>query len=88
MHLRQRSLAIGFGVLLSATLNPQSPRPAASGADTLTTRFESDALPNGLTVVLAPDKTTPTVAVNVWYTVGSKDEAVGRDIEGNVVGEK
>jgi zinc protease len=29
-------------------------------------------------VILSPDKTTPTVAVNVWYKVGSKNEVVGR----------
>ena len=40
--------------------------------------FESYALPNGLTVVLSTDRTTPTVAVNVWYHVGSKNETPGR----------
>jgi zinc protease len=39
---------------------------------------ETYKLPNGLTVVLAPDRTTPTVAVTVWYHVGSKDERPGR----------
>ena len=29
-------------------------------------------------MILSPDKTTPTVAVNVWYKVGSKNETVGR----------
>ena len=40
--------------------------------------FESYTLDNGLTVVLSEDHSTPTVAVNVWYHVGSKNEAVGR----------
>ncbi|MFV0407977.1 MAG: M16 family metallopeptidase [Propioniciclava sp.] len=31
-------------------------------------------LPNGLRVVLNPDRTTPVVAVNLWYDVGSRDE--------------
>ncbi|MGI8555462.1 MAG: M16 family metallopeptidase, partial [Pyrinomonadaceae bacterium] len=35
-------------------------------------------LKNGLTVVLSPDKSTPIVAVNVWYHVGSKNESPGR----------
>ncbi len=35
-------------------------------------------LPNGLTVVLAPDRTVPVVAVNLWYGVGSRDEPPGR----------
>jgi len=40
--------------------------------------FEHYSLPNGLRVILSPDKTTPTVAVNVWYHVGSKNEQPGR----------
>jgi zinc protease len=35
-------------------------------------------LPNGLNVILSVDRTTPTVAVNVWYHVGSKNEMAGR----------
>jgi zinc protease len=40
--------------------------------------FESYTLPNGLTVVLSTDHTAPTVAVNIWYHVGSKNEVPGR----------
>ncbi len=40
--------------------------------------FDSYTLPNGLTVIVSPDHTTPTVAVNVWYHVGSKNEVPGR----------
>jgi zinc protease len=40
--------------------------------------FETYTLPNGLTVVLSHDRTTPTVAVNIWYHVGSKNELPGR----------
>ena len=35
-------------------------------------------LKNGLTVVMHPDKSIPVVAVNVFYHVGSKNEAPGR----------
>lgn len=35
-------------------------------------------LKNGLRVVLHNDKSTPIVAVNVWYHVGSKNEVPGR----------
>ncbi|HUP01171.1 MAG TPA: pitrilysin family protein [Gemmatimonadota bacterium] len=35
-------------------------------------------LPNGLTVLLHEDPTTPTVGVNVWYHVGSGNEDPGR----------
>jgi zinc protease len=35
-------------------------------------------LKNGLRVVLQPDDSTPVVAVNVWYHVGSKNESPGK----------
>jgi predicted Zn-dependent peptidase len=41
-------------------------------------RLEQYALPNGLTVVLAPDRSTQVVAVDVWYDVGARDERPGR----------
>ncbi|NUM79012.1 insulinase family protein, partial [candidate division KSB1 bacterium] len=40
--------------------------------------YERFALPNGLTVILHEDHTTPTVSVNVWYHVGSGSEKPGR----------
>jgi len=40
--------------------------------------FEKVTLSNGLEVILHQDHTIPLVAVNVWYHVGSKDEAPGR----------
>ncbi len=39
---------------------------------------ETYTLPNGMTVILHQDKRLPQVAVNIWYAVGSKDEAPGR----------
>jgi zinc protease len=45
---------------------------------TINIPYESYTLPNGLTVVLSIDRTTPTVAVNIWYHVGSKNEVPGR----------
>ncbi len=40
--------------------------------------FETYTLSNGLTVILAADNSTPTVAVAMWYHVGSKNEMPGR----------
>jgi len=40
--------------------------------------FEKYRLPNGLDVILHEDHSTPIVAVNVWYHVGSKNERPGR----------
>lgn len=40
--------------------------------------FERYKLDNGLEVILHQDRSTPQVAINVWYHVGSGDEVVGR----------
>src|SRR5690348_16663058 len=40
--------------------------------------FDTYALANGLTVILHPDRSSPLVAVDLWYHVGSKDESPGR----------
>ncbi|HXU69087.1 MAG TPA: pitrilysin family protein [Polyangia bacterium] len=41
-------------------------------------QFEKVVLPNGLQVILHVDKKLPLVHVNLWYHVGSKNEAPGR----------
>jgi zinc protease len=41
-------------------------------------KFEKYTLPNGLEVILHEDHSTPIVAVNTWYHVGSGDEKTGR----------
>lgn len=40
--------------------------------------FEKYVLPNGLQVILHEDRSTPIVAVNIWYHVGSKNERPGK----------
>jgi zinc protease len=61
----------GGGVLAQA--------PASkAGSDAIKIPFDTFTLPNGLTVITSIDRTTPTVAVNVWYHVGSKNEVPGR----------
>ena len=47
-------------------------------ANSISIPFETYKLPNGLTVILSVDRAIPTVAVNVWYHVGSKNEMAGR----------
>jgi zinc protease len=51
---------------------------AARQASSINIPFETYKLPNGLTVITSIDRTTPTVAVNMWYHVGSKNETKGR----------
>jgi predicted Zn-dependent peptidase len=64
-----RLLAFALLVLLPSILRAQDPARIA---------VETYTLPNGLTVVLAPDRTTQVIAVDVWYHVGSRDETKGR----------
>ena len=61
---------LAFAVLVSGAA-PDRP-------GTINIPFERYTLPNGLTVILSQDRATPTVAVNVWYHVGSKNEVPGR----------
>jgi predicted Zn-dependent peptidase len=49
----------------------------SSGA-TLAYPIVQRTLANGLRVIASPDHQTPTVAVNLWYDVGSRDEEPGR----------
>jgi zinc protease len=40
--------------------------------------FRERTLANGLRIVSAVDRSSPTVAIHVWYHVGSKDDPAGR----------
>jgi len=57
-----------ISLLIPVTAAVRPPRMAYSIA----------TLPNGLTVVLSEDHSTPIVHADLWYHVGSKDERPGR----------
>lgn len=66
--LRLSCAVIAVLAACSVTLGAQSiPRIA----------FEKYTLPNGLEVILHQDHTTPVIAVDMWYHVGSGDEKAG-----------
>jgi zinc protease len=67
--------AIALAVAVGGVASAQAARPAN---DAIRIPHERYTLANGLTVVLAPDHSSPTVAVDVWYHVGSKNEVPGR----------
>jgi zinc protease len=52
--------------------------PPQSRASAIDIPFEQYTLANGLRVILSQDRSVPTVAVSVWYHVGSKNEEKGR----------
>src|SRR5690242_15607323 len=74
-----RSSFFGFVTLLLLTACAQ---PAASPTNTkrvsIPIRSQKVTLPNGLTVILDEDHRAPMVAVNVAYSVGSKDDPPNR----------
>jgi zinc protease len=66
------------GVLMTVSL-ASSAAVAQKSADKLPPlKVKEYQLKNGLRVVLHEDKSTPVVAVNTWYHVGSKNEETGR----------
>jgi len=72
MNLRRSLIGIFVGLSLVLSLVAQS-------ADKLPPiNVKEYKLKNGLTVLLHEDHSTPIVAVNAWYHVGSKNEAPGR----------
>ena len=61
-----------------ALLSAGSATTAAHAQSVPKIQFETVTLPNGLKVILHEDHSTPIVAVNTWYHVGSGDEKPGR----------
>jgi len=68
--MRRHILLVSIA-LITAPLGAQSPAP-------LQVPYQQFTLANGLNVILHRDTSIPTVAVNVWYHVGSANEKPGR----------
>ena len=51
---------------------------SASAIDVAPLRYVDRTLPNGLRVILVPDPRVPSVAINIAYRVGGKDDPAGR----------
>jgi zinc protease len=73
MQLKRLSIALFVLVSFMTTIIS-----AQSGDKLPPIKYKEFTLKNGLRVILHEDKSTPVVAVNLWYHVGSKNEAVGR----------
>jgi zinc protease len=79
------ALALSFALSVGAAqADPKAsptataPNPAVQALERLALSIERRTLSNGLRVVLAPDATSPTVAVSVTYGVGSRNETPGK----------
>ena len=71
--LRPRAaVLLAAGIIAIASLTPSAAIPPPK------LQYQLATLPNGLTVVLSEDHSTPIVHVQLWYHVGSKNEKPGR----------
>jgi zinc protease len=68
--------AVAFAIAVALAAAWIAPGHAAVRPPKL--EYQATTLPNGLTVVLSPDHSTPIVNLQIWYHVGSKDERPGR----------
>jgi len=67
-----------FRAFLVSTLIAAAGLPALAAVPPPKLQYDISTLPNGLTVVLSEDHSTPIVHLGVWYHVGSKNEKPGR----------
>ncbi len=83
VRARRSLLGLGISLLLfapaivDAGVGATKEQTARTDAE-IEIQYERYTLPNGLEVILHQDKSTPLVAVNIWYHVGSGDEVPGR----------
>jgi zinc protease len=76
MNVRTRRALAAVSLIAAVVLiAPQRPSAAVRPPKL---QYEITTLPNGLTVVLSEDHSTPIVHVNLAYHVGSKNEKPGR----------
>jgi zinc protease len=66
------AVLLAASVIVLAGLTPSAAIPPPK------LQYQLATLPNGLTVVLSEDHSTPIVHVQLWYHVGSKNEKPGR----------
>ena len=64
--------------VLASVLESTPARAAEAPFEVRPVRFSERVLANGLQVIAVPTNASPTVAVQVWYHVGSRDDPPGR----------
>lgn len=83
VRVLRAAVGAGLAALLCALPTAAQPVPDAAATETaapvrIDLPIQEHVLANGLRVVLVPDNTAPTVAVVLYYDVGSRDEDPGR----------
>ncbi|MBC7173496.1 MAG: insulinase family protein, partial [Polyangiaceae bacterium] len=72
------AVAVAVGTSLAMAQDPPAAPAAPVGAALGRLPILRETLPNGLRVVMSPDPSIPTVAIAVYYDVGSRNEEPGR----------
>ncbi|GAB5547459.1 MAG: pitrilysin family protein [Sandaracinaceae bacterium] len=72
------ALCLGGQMLLGGLAAAQQADEAEAQTPLASLPIQRERLDNGLRVVMSPDRTVPTVAVSVYYDVGSRNEERGR----------
>ena len=70
--------ALGAFFIFVSLVLAASPAPSAPPVRVPPLSFQHQSLPNGLQVYSIEDHSSPTVAVQLWYHVGSKDDPPDR----------
>ena len=82
MNLRNRlvvcSLALAVAGAAFAGPKPQPHARTTKGLNVPSIQYKHRTLANGLEVYSVQDKSSPTVAIQIWYRVGSKNDPPGR----------
>jgi zinc protease len=76
--MKQRKLGILLAIMTTLAIWPALGGRATAQAVMPKINFQEKTLANGMRVLSAVDHASPTVAIQVWYHVGSKDDPPGR----------
>lgn len=78
MTTRLRTAVRIASALALLVIPPLALQPAGAQTTVTSERPTTFTLPNGLQVVVIPDRRTPVVTQMIWYKVGSADETPGK----------
>ncbi len=76
--MKQLKFGALLGLFAALLISFTFTREAIAQITTPKINFQEKTLPNGMRVLSAVDHASPTVAIQVWYHVGSKDDPQGR----------
>ncbi|HEY8185541.1 MAG TPA: pitrilysin family protein [Pyrinomonadaceae bacterium] len=76
--MKRRKLGVWLALSGALFISLMFPRDSMAQVVMPRINFQEKTLPNGMRVLSAVDHSSPTVAIQVWYHVGSKDDPAGR----------